>query len=213
MRSPARVDRILCVNIANEIPVDAALLARYDVQGPRYTSYPPAPRFGSGFDAGAFAAAARASNDDPIPRRLSLYVHAPFCLSPCFYCGCARIITRDPAPESPLDRSTSNPATRAWRRSEKLVTAASPTESGTMVAARDASTRTAARVESAVVAVWARACALVVAVSVASARTRKRSCVYGAPIIHVGRTPRRPSSRPAGHIPRSPRPPCVRIEL
>jgi oxygen-independent coproporphyrinogen-3 oxidase len=97
MRSPARVDRILCVNIANEIPVDAALLARYDVQGPRYTSYPPAPRFGSGFDAGAFAAAARASNDDPIPRRLSLYVHAPFCLSPCFYCGCARIITRDPA--------------------------------------------------------------------------------------------------------------------
>ena len=60
------------VSIANEIPVDAALLARYDVQGPRYTSYPPAPRFGSDFDAGAFATAARASNDDPIPRRLSL---------------------------------------------------------------------------------------------------------------------------------------------
>ncbi|HVT33645.1 MAG TPA: oxygen-independent coproporphyrinogen III oxidase [Rhodanobacteraceae bacterium] len=85
------------VTIANEIPVDAALLARYDVQGPRYTSYPPAPRFGSDFDAGAFAAVARSSNDDPIPRRLSLYVHAPFCLSPCFYCGCSRIITRDRA--------------------------------------------------------------------------------------------------------------------
>src|SRR5262249_47278689 len=25
---------------------------------------------------------------------LSLYVHVPFCSSPCFYCGCNRVITR-----------------------------------------------------------------------------------------------------------------------
>ena len=40
-------------------------------------------------------ATALASNEDPIPRPLSVYVHVPFCLSPCFYCGCTRIITRD----------------------------------------------------------------------------------------------------------------------
>ncbi len=43
---------------------------------------------------------ARSSNEDPIPRPLSLYVHVPFCLSPCFYCGCTRIITREPGKAS-----------------------------------------------------------------------------------------------------------------
>ncbi|HUW53485.1 MAG TPA: oxygen-independent coproporphyrinogen III oxidase [Rhodanobacter sp.] len=74
---------------------DPALIARYDVNGPRYTSYPTAPQFRSDFDEAALRAAIRASNEEPIPRPLSLYVHVPFCLSPCFYCGCNRVITRD----------------------------------------------------------------------------------------------------------------------
>jgi oxygen-independent coproporphyrinogen III oxidase len=74
---------------------DADLIARYDVSGPRYTSYPTAPEFDARFGEAEYRAAARASNEDPIPRRLSIYVHVPFCFSPCFYCGCARIITRD----------------------------------------------------------------------------------------------------------------------
>ncbi len=71
------------------------LLRRYDVPGPRYTSYPTAPNFSSLFGETQLREAAMESNGDPIPRRLSLYVHVPFCMSPCFYCGCNRIITRD----------------------------------------------------------------------------------------------------------------------
>lgn len=74
---------------------DAALIARYDVAGPRYTSYPTAPQFHTGFDEAALRAAAQASNEDLVPRPLSVYVHVPFCFSPCFYCGCMRVITRD----------------------------------------------------------------------------------------------------------------------
>lgn len=74
---------------------DPALIARYDVAGPRYTSYPTAPQFKAGFDETVLRGVIRASNEEPIPRPLSLYVHVPFCMSPCFYCGCNRVITRD----------------------------------------------------------------------------------------------------------------------
>ncbi len=76
---------------------DADLLRRYDRPGPRYTSYPTAPQFSAEFDQTALCRAIQDSNGDPIPRPLSLYVHVPFCLSPCFYCGCNRVITRDKA--------------------------------------------------------------------------------------------------------------------
>lgn len=72
------------------------MLRAYDRPGPRYTSYPTAPQFSASFGEHDLRLAAKASNEEPIPRRLSLYVHVPFCASPCFYCGCNRIITRDP---------------------------------------------------------------------------------------------------------------------
>lgn len=72
---------------------DPELLRRHDRPGPRYTSYPAAPHFHDGFGAAELRSAVRASNADGKP--LSLYVHVPYCSSPCFYCGCNRVITRD----------------------------------------------------------------------------------------------------------------------
>ena len=74
---------------------DPELVRRYDQPGPRYTSYPTAPQFTEAFCEADLRAQAAASGANRAP--LSLYVHVPFCESPCFYCGCNRIITRERA--------------------------------------------------------------------------------------------------------------------
>lgn len=79
-------------------PFDPELLRRYDRPGPRYRSYPSAPRFTTAFGEEAFRRHALGSNAEPIPRQLSLYLHVPWCVIPCFHHGRDRIITRDLAP-------------------------------------------------------------------------------------------------------------------
>lgn len=81
---------------------DAALIARHDRPGPRYTSYPTAPRFHEGFGAADLCERIAEGNGDPLPRPLSVYVHVPYCHSPCFYCGCNRVVTRDQSRSGPL---------------------------------------------------------------------------------------------------------------
>ena len=76
--------------------IDPDLLRRYDLPGPRYTSYPTAPNFRAFTPANHAWVAHRSSAKMP-GAPLSLYVHAPFCANPCFFCGCTRVITRDPA--------------------------------------------------------------------------------------------------------------------
>src|SRR5690606_1407910 len=69
---------------------------RFDVPGPRYTSYPTADRFVEAFGDSDYAQALRQRRDHAAARALplSLYVHLPFCESLCYYCACNKIITR-----------------------------------------------------------------------------------------------------------------------
>lgn len=76
---------------------DADLLRRYDKPGPRYTSYPTAVEFREGFGATEYRDWAQYSNEDPIPRPLSLYIHIPFCDTVCYYCACNKIVTKNRA--------------------------------------------------------------------------------------------------------------------
>lgn len=74
---------------------DPELIQRFDVPGPRYTSYPTADRFTDQVGAEQVQAhfAQRSQTIGQAP--LSLYVHIPFCNTICYYCACNKIITKD----------------------------------------------------------------------------------------------------------------------
>jgi len=81
----------------------ASLIEKYNVPGPRYTSYPTVPFW----DTNAFTTASwqerlqtafRASNAS---QGISLYLHLPYCESLCTFCGCNKRITRNHSVEEP----------------------------------------------------------------------------------------------------------------
>lgn len=78
------------------LPGDWDLLAeKYNVAGPRYTSYPTAVQFSSPFPVEALQREATRLGETIAP--LSLYVHVPFCSNICYYCACNKVITKDHA--------------------------------------------------------------------------------------------------------------------
>ena len=72
------------------------LLTRFDVPGPRYTSYPTADRFVEAFSEADYIQALEQRREATRLKGqpLSLYVHIPFCESLCYYCACNKIITK-----------------------------------------------------------------------------------------------------------------------
>ena len=68
------------------------LIERYDKPGPPYTSYPPASEFHDKITEADYREWVRQSNEELIPKPLSLSVHIPFCSSICHYCGCHTVI-------------------------------------------------------------------------------------------------------------------------
>ena len=67
--------------------IDSALLQKYNVPVPRYTSYPPANYFTGSFTAKDYGQALIQS-DTTQPEHLSFYIHIPYCRQLCHYCGC-----------------------------------------------------------------------------------------------------------------------------
>ena len=77
---------------------DPEIIHRFDINGPRYTSYPTADRFADDFSPETCKHwLAHRSKSGPEGRRqqLSLYFHIPFCNTICYYCACNKIITKD----------------------------------------------------------------------------------------------------------------------
>jgi oxygen-independent coproporphyrinogen-3 oxidase len=77
-----------------EVLFDRALIEKYNVSGPRYTSYPTVLQFDPRFDEGDYRRLARSSNAGSPPPDLSLYFHLPFCARLCYYCACNKVVTR-----------------------------------------------------------------------------------------------------------------------
>ena len=90
-----------------------SLVGKYNVPGPRYTSYPTVPFWnvdafsGKGYKAGL----KRSFEESNSTEGISLYIHLPFCESMCTFCGCHKRITKRHEVEDPYIRSV----LKEWR--------------------------------------------------------------------------------------------------
>lgn len=75
--------------------IDLDLIKKYNVQGPRYTSYPTAPQFNKAEPYQLTELRQYLEERNREPQNISLYFHIPFCFSLCWYCGCTKVITKD----------------------------------------------------------------------------------------------------------------------
>jgi oxygen-independent coproporphyrinogen-3 oxidase len=73
--------------------ITSEFLHKYNVSGPRYTSYPPANFFNEGFTTQDYIRELGESNGQQ-PENISIYIHIPFCPKRCHFCGCSTVIAQ-----------------------------------------------------------------------------------------------------------------------
>ncbi|AFL79636.1 oxygen-independent coproporphyrinogen III oxidase [Aequorivita sublithincola DSM 14238] len=80
-----------------------SLVSKYNVPGPRYTSYPTVPYWNNeGFSLSEWKKdIVRSFNESNTEEGISLYIHLPFCESLCTFCGCNKRITKNHGVETP----------------------------------------------------------------------------------------------------------------
>ncbi|GAA4767995.1 MULTISPECIES: oxygen-independent coproporphyrinogen III oxidase [Flavobacterium] len=80
-----------------------SLVQKYNVPGPRYTSYPTVPYW----DETTFSVESwkksfiKSFSESNVSEGISLYIHLPFCESLCTFCGCHKRITKRHEVEHP----------------------------------------------------------------------------------------------------------------
>ena len=79
------------------------LIAKYNIPGPRYTSYPTVPFWNKeGIQKSVWIESVKQSfKESNATEGISLYIHLPFCESLCTFCGCNKRITKNHGVESP----------------------------------------------------------------------------------------------------------------
>ncbi len=82
-------------SLKESIVFNQTLIEKYDLSGPRYTSYPTAVQFTENFTLPDYERCVLETNNELIPKPLSLYIHLPFCDTVCYYCACNKIITKN----------------------------------------------------------------------------------------------------------------------
>lgn len=79
------------------------LIRKYNVAGPRYTSYPTVPFWDkTGIELTNWIESVKQSfNESNQKEGISIYIHMPFCEKLCTFCGCNKRITKNHSVEEP----------------------------------------------------------------------------------------------------------------